>query len=219
MKDQEPRATDEGNSNQASATGGQSPDSEIAIPPASVATTNETGDTAVHQPSPHPNPAQPPVLVNVLPQPVKSDKWMTILTAVIALATIANVIIFYFESEDSTRKISALSANAGEIVKSMNIALGDSRDAIIEAFQANKDAVEASNLQNKRSVEASLKVAAETNRIAMRAMEVSERPWIGFVGADIKDNIERGKALSGHAIILNSGRSPAIHVRIEFTIQ
>jgi hypothetical protein len=51
------------------------------------------------------------------------------------------------------------------------------------------------------------------------AFKVDQRAWLGFVGFDMKDNVEAGKVLSAHAIILNSGKSPAIHVQVMGNVQ
>jgi len=148
-----------------------------------------------------------------------SDMLMVVLTGLIFLATAANVLIFYLESESTGKQIDKLSGKAGDIVGAMNTALSDSRDAISKAFKVNEDAVKANNIQNQRSVNATLRAAADTNKIAQQTLEAEERPWLGFTGFDMKDNIEAGKTLAARAAILNGGRSPAVHVRIQVTTQ
>ncbi len=69
---------------------------------------------------------------------------MTRLTAIIAFATAINVIVFYLESESTSKQIDKLTDKAGEIVDSMNTALSDSREAISKAFGENKAALDAS---------------------------------------------------------------------------
>jgi hypothetical protein len=86
-----------------------------------------------------------------------------------------------------------LADKAGEIVGTMNTALSDNQLAISKAFTANEDAVKANNLQNQKAVNATLKAAADTNKIAQQTLEAEERPWLGFAGFDVKDNIEAGK--------------------------
>jgi hypothetical protein len=51
------------------------------------------------------------------------------------------------------------------------------------------------------------------------AFNTDQRAWLGFIGFDVKDNIEAGKVLSAHTTILNSGKSPAIHVQVMGTVQ
>jgi len=91
-----------------------------------------------------------------------SEKWMTWLTAIIAVATVANVIIFWLESEDTSKEIGKLSTKAGEIVGSMNTALSDSRQAISSAFEENKSALDANQKQTKRALDSSIDIARWT---------------------------------------------------------
>ena len=142
---------------------------------------------------------------------------MVVLTAIIALATGANVWIFYLESEDTSKKIGELSTKAGGIVDSMNTALSNSQDAVSKAFKANKDAVDASNLQNQRSVKASLEAAADTNKIALQALEAQQRPWItesAQIGAPIDFNVN-GANITFLFTFDNVGHTPAEKVWVE----
>jgi hypothetical protein len=103
---------------------------------------------------------------------------MTFLTAIIAVATIINIAVFWYESEDTSQKIGVLSGKAGEIVGAMNTALSNNRDAVQKAFQANHDAVEASERENGKAVRATLDAADNSNKIARLALEIQTRPWI-----------------------------------------
>lgn len=59
----------------------------------------------------------------------------------------------------------------------------------------------------------------QTRIEAGEAARSDQRAWLGFIGFDMKDNIEVGKVLSAHATVLNSGKSPAIHVQVMGTVQ
>ena len=224
MEDQSSRQTDKENPSQKPATGGHSVNPQPATPPVAAPGVVNTGDSAIHgaqrdsgvnQP-PQPQPAQLPVAVNVLPQPAQSDKTMNWLTAIIAAATIANVLIFWLESEDTAKHIRELSTKAGEIVGSMNTALSDSRDAVSKAFSVNKAAVDASNLQNQRSLRATLKSAADTNELTKKSLEIQERPWVGATSINVAEDIAVGRTLSATMSFQNSGKSPAVHVETKF---
>jgi hypothetical protein len=88
-----------------------------------------------------------------------SSLWMVILTAIIALATGANVWIFYLESESTGKQIDKLTDKAGGIVDSMNHALSDNRDALSKAFEANRNALIANENQAKTALDASVKAS------------------------------------------------------------
>src|SRR5258708_31248547 len=66
-----------------------------------------------------------------------SERWMIVLTGIIAVATGWNVWIFYLESESTGKQIDKLSDKAGGVVDSMNHALADNRDALSKALEAN----------------------------------------------------------------------------------
>src|SRR6202049_763937 len=85
-----------------------------------------------------------------------SDMLMVILTGLIFLATAANVLIFYLESESTGKQIDKLTETAGGIVGAMNTTLSDSQRDIRNAFDQNRAAVEASTKQSKRALDASI---------------------------------------------------------------
>ena len=127
-----------------------------------------------------------------------SDKWMIVLTAIIAVATGLNVWIFYLESEDTSKKIGELSTKAGGIVDSMNTALSNSQDAVSKAFKANKDAVDASAAQGKRALDASIKDS-------QRAL----RPYVYVSALSLIGTLAEGQQVHGQASVVNGGRTPA----------
>src|ERR1035438_675679 len=83
----------------------------------------------------------------------QAEIWMIVLTCIIAAATIAHVIVFYCESESTSKQIGELTTKAGGIVASMNTALSDNQKAISDAFAANKAAVDASTRQSKEALD------------------------------------------------------------------
>lgn len=115
-----------------------------------------------------------------------SDKWMIALTAIIAISTVVNVVIFYKESEESARQIGELASKAGGIVDSMNTALSNNQSAIKQAFEANGHALESSQRQSKSALDASIKTARDDQR-------------------------EGGAVMHWDMLMSNSGRSPALN--------
>lgn len=99
---------------------------------------------------------------------------MIILTCIIAAATVANVIVFYCESESTSKQIDKLSTKAGGIVEAMNTALGDNRKAIGDAFSQNKAALDATTKQAKSALDANIE-----------AFRSDERPYLIFETAKI----------------------------------
>lgn len=133
---------------------------------------------------------------------------MVVLTGMIVLLTVANIVIFYKESESTGVQIDKLTAKAGLIVDAMNTALKDSRTAIQKAFDENKAALAASTKQGQRALNASIEASRN-----------DQRAWIGVVsisGADFPETIRgvngrvylrEGETVRFGASIQNSGKS------------
>lgn len=130
-----------------------------------------------------------------------AERQMIILTGIIALATIANVAVFYFESEDASKQTAALASKAGEIVGSMNTALANNRDALSKAFDANRDALKASETQSRASLNASIDISRNDQRswIVVNALELAAPPIVG------------GRVHVNMAMI-NSGKTPGMKI-------
>jgi hypothetical protein len=126
-----------------------------------------------------------------------SVRQMVWLTGIIAFATIANVGIFYLESESTGKQIDKLSNKAGGIVDAMNQALSDNRDALSKAFQENRDALEASERQAKAVLDATTK-----------AFRNDQRAWIS-AGANMISIAEDGRTKL-ELFLVNSGRTPGL---------
>jgi hypothetical protein len=131
---------------------------------------------------------------------------MTILTAIIAIATIINIGVFWYESEDTSGKIKTLSDKAGEIVGTMNTALSNNQTAISEAFDANRKAVEASERQSKTALDSSI-----------NAFRLDQRPWVGIDDFRAVDKWQweptnREFKASFSLTLKNTGKTPAINV-------
>jgi len=169
----------------------------------STASVSNVGDTVIHQPDGEhdaPTPPPPPnasALSRASIQP-SGDRWMTFLTAVIAVATIGNVFVFWLESESTSKDMKTLSDRAGDIVISMNTALSDNRDAISKAFAENKSALEASERQSRKALEASI---ADSRNTLRPYVYVATLALLGTVGA--------GQRMQGQGGVINSGRTPA----------
>lgn len=126
------------------------------------------------------------------------------LTAIIAVATAINVIVFWLESEDTSKQIKTLSEKAGGIVDSMNTALSNNQGAITQAFVANKAAVDSSAKQAGRALDASI-----------RASRTDQRSWISTVNERMEAEPSVGKDLVIRFDIANTGKTPGTHVTIK----
>lgn len=131
----------------------------------------------------------------------QAEIWMIVLTAIIAGATAANVVVFYLESESTSKQIGFLSSKAGEIVGSMNTALSDSREAINRAFSENQRAIEASTAQNEAALDASI----ESSRLDHRA-------WVTVESVALGETPTPKHPLKAVVAWKNSGKTPALNV-------
>lgn len=71
----------------------------------------------------------------------RSDLWMISLTGVIAMATIANIVVFYKESEGSARDIREFASKAGDMVTAVNKSLAEDRAATRDILKENREAL------------------------------------------------------------------------------
>jgi hypothetical protein len=132
---------------------------------------------------------------------------MTILTAVIAVATVINICVFWYESEDTSKQTKILAEKVGGIVDSMNIANSNNQEAIKNAFKANRDAVNASEQQSEKTLNASVVPS-----------RLDQRAWVTAVAVDPPDRpdgskvyLKEGEAFPSIKIqIANTGKTPAI---------
>jgi hypothetical protein len=166
-------------------------------PPVITTGVSDAGNTAIHETYGEAN-ATPPRPKNRATSP---ETWMTWLTAIIAAATVANVLIFYLESEDTSKQIGKLTDKASGIVDSMNTALADSRTAISNAFDANRKAVEANRQQSQKVF-----------MIEQRPYVVTDLPI--FTPAAMVANQD----VSVNVTFKNIGKTPAIKVLDDFDL-
>src|ERR1700733_8757498 len=135
MNEQDDRTEKKAESDKEPISGGEALDSDEDIPPVLPSGQNtpivvvETKNGTIHQAQRTPNESQ---VKNANP-----ERWMTVLTAIIALATIANVLVFYYESEGSSQDIKTFSDKAGTIVGAIDTAISNSQVAIAGAFHEN----------------------------------------------------------------------------------
>lgn len=200
MEDKQTREGDSKNPAEQPSAGAQPINPQGPVPPVPMTSVGDTGNAEIHQPTSEnnarprgdafPHPPEPRI-------PPPNDRWMTRLTAIIAFATAINVIVFYLESESTSKQIDKLTDKAGEIVDSMNTALSDSREAISKAFGENKAALDAGQKQSKAALDASIE-----------AFRNDERAWVATSSFD-KTNLEIGKPFMIRFIIKNTGKSPA----------
>lgn len=139
---------------------------------------------------------------------IKQAEWpMIILTAVIALFTAANVIVYWCEAESASKQ-------AQKLIEAANI----------QACAAAKSAKAASDLagETKSIAERALTQVGATNALATQAkrsadisksaLENQERPWIGLDYVDITDKVEVGSRVRNALRYSNWGNGPALRV-------
>ena len=132
---------------------------------------------------------------------------MIALTAIIALATGANVWIFYLESEGTGRQIDKLSFKAGGIVDSMNKAISSNRDALTKAFEANMEAVKAAERQSKSTLDA----ARDMSRTDQRA-------WMDMI-INAPPTFQEDRPFSASAEMKNLGKTPAKNIKFGYLFE
>lgn len=103
-----------------------------------------------------------------------SDRWMIWLTAIIALATIANVLIFYLESESTSNQISAIAEKADAIASNRSNQVIGNLNWSARSMQSTID----KNEQEFRETIAQGKKVLELN---LRSVKLEQRPYI-FTG-------------------------------------
>jgi hypothetical protein len=142
----------------------------------------------------------------------KSDRWMIVLTGIIAAATIANVWFFYRESESSARDIEKLTTKAGDMVTAVNKSLTEDRTAIKAILKENHEALAVSEGQ----IESSLRESTNQSRTSLKATveqaRMDQRAWIGFVRDDPR--FLAGEIPSNTFYFANTGKSPALDFKI-----
>ncbi|MGB9431738.1 MAG: zinc ribbon domain-containing protein [Candidatus Acidiferrum sp.] len=152
-----------------------------------------------------------------------SDFPMIALTAIIAIATIANVVVFYLESEDAGRQTEKLAGYASQQVCAANRSAKAASDfagtaALINASIGN--AVKKLDLQAK-ATQKSANAARKAADIAGDAFVIGNRPWIKV---DLRQTaplefLPDGSAKMGiQEKIENVGSSVALHVESWFNI-
>lgn len=212
MEDQGHRTTNKGPSGQQPPPGGHAIDPQEVKPPVPTSGVGKTGNPTIHETQGESGrqqpPPQPPVVVNGRPQPPQSDKWMTRLTAIIAVATAINVLVFWLESEDTSKQIVKLAEKAGGIVTAMNNALSDNRDAVTKAFEANREAVEAGQRQSKAALEASISQGKASMDAAQESFRIQERAWIALASSPELQPTKNGVIWT----LRNFGNSPGFHI-------
>src|ERR1039458_2970906 len=131
-----------------------------------------------------------------------SEKLMSALTLLIFFATVANVWVFYLESEDAGKQTAALAAKGGDIVGTMNTALSNNQEAIRKAFEANRLSLESSQQQSKVALDASIKIA-----------RTDQKAWVGVKTAGVKFDNDGPEV---EFVFTNGGKTPAIDLHFVF---
>jgi|ERR1017187_105383 hypothetical protein len=98
-----------------------------------------------------------------------AERWMIGLTLLIFLATAANVIVYYCESESSTNIMKEVASKTGTVIDSMNTALDNSRDSLRKSFEMNKAALDSATAQSQAALDTSIETA-----------RTDQRAWVGL---------------------------------------
>ena len=175
-------------------------------------------DAAVHEEN---RPSQVATNQNLAERIKSSDRWMIVLTAIIAAATIGNVWVYYRESEGAGKQTDKLitAANTQACAASKNAGAADK-------FALSADGI---NKQTKLAVDQFRRLANDTEttiRNSQQSFRQEQRPYLwaqphgGFMDPGEKNNTvlfnpkpdKSGYTFAAAVNIKNSGRSPAIEV-------
>jgi hypothetical protein len=88
----------------------------------------------------------------------------------------------------------------------MNTALSNNQDAIEEAFEANRVALESGQRQSRLALDASI-----------NASRTDQRAWVGPIRFVLQD-MQAPNPIKATATIVNSGKTPALHVKVRYII-
>jgi hypothetical protein len=143
----------------------------------------------------------------------KSDVWMISLTAVIAVATIVNVYVFYRESEGSARDIREFSTKAGAMVTAINTSLAEDRTAIRETLKDNREAIAATERQINSALSDSTAQGKAVIKSAASQMRLDQRAWVGFIADSV--TFVNGNEIDQGIAVQNTGKTPAVNVRMK----
>jgi hypothetical protein len=140
----------------------------------------------------------------------KSDRWMIILTAVITVATVANVIVFWLDSRETSKQIEKLIAQATKQAtaagkqaantETLAVATSDLATAAVNQVKELKGVVKAT--------EASVN-AKESIRVTQDNIRLDQRAWVGPIAASIV-TLKEGTNTNVKIEFKNSGKTPAI---------
>lgn len=160
----------------------------------------------------------------------RAEKWMIWLTGAIAIFGLCAVVVSFLqwrmmsnqldEMKSGSTDTHELAVQAKKQADSMNDLARRMKE---QAGQAIVQANAANNQVNKleagvRETHALAQQAQRANDISAKALEVQERPWVGETGMDIQGTVSIGQQVSAQLLILNSGKSPAIHTFVNFLI-
>jgi hypothetical protein len=182
------------------ATAEQSPVKEVKTKDSGIHKENATNNTT-------------PTDISLAERIKQAERWMIILTAIIAGAAVLNLIVFYCESESTYKQITRLITESSRIAGDMESSIQQNQTAIDNAAEANRMAVEASNTQNRKLVEASIKQSKAALDASIAISRNDQRAWVGVVGvvtAGGKASKDNFSVDSVTITIRNSGKSPAL---------
>jgi cell division protein FtsL len=174
------------------------------IPPISSA--NQPDDSSIHREKREDNTNTG---VNRFSSWTKAEKMMAFLTAVIAIATIINIVVFWLESESASKQTTRLIEEAGKIADSMKETVGQAK----KALDVTKNAIDTNSVQSKKALESSAKQAQDALTASQVSANLDQRAWVGLVGVDTQGGERTPDAFKFQSIIVtvrNSGKTPAI---------
>jgi hypothetical protein len=217
MDQQNDRTRDQNRTADDSSATPESVDSGSLKPPARTRTDDlsvayvEAEDSAIHtdEGKDHLSPSEKALAARLK----QAEIWMIVLTAIIAGATIINIIVYYCESESSTKIMSDVADKTGAVVDSMNSALGASRDALAEALKQNRNALEAAKLQSESSMKASERQSRASLDASIGSWHAEQRPWVEADLVATGSPFIQGNtvAIRVTTTLKNTGRSPAVN--------
>jgi hypothetical protein len=144
----------------------------------------------------------------------KNGEWpMIVLTAIIALSTAANVIVYWRESISAGKQTERLI----DVAKAQSKAATDMAQAARDQVDASNnfaDSAEEVNGESRRAVDQFARLAKATEQTVTNSQQSfadDRRAWIGYQDA-VLDNFEPNKPISFQITFMNTGRTPAREV-------
>jgi hypothetical protein len=143
----------------------------------------------------------------------RSDRWMICLTAIIALATFSNLIVFWLESKGSSKQTNELIKIAIE-QSSAAKTLADNTTTLADAAKIQTDAAKLS----ADAAQAATNIAKKTFDQNIDTFRLDQRAWVGIKSSKMI-GLVINRPVRAELYLTNSGKTVARNVSTRITIR